>query len=167
MKHGLEVIAGASGWRVKQAGWKWRSTEHYRQKETRIEKYNWWKNYYQVLNIWEPDTHIYHWNWSMIQQLHNLPVFTTVTLLLLLMSLMSWSYLKDGWWPMQSSDNWEVAITEPCMRGRIVDLSHWLASPNSHIPIGCKGCKWNQIESFRVCTLQRCIQRTECTSGKP
>jgi hypothetical protein len=41
MKHGLEVIAGASGWRVKQAGWKWRSTEHYRQKETRIEKYNW------------------------------------------------------------------------------------------------------------------------------
>ena len=41
MKHGLAVSGGAPGWRVKQAGWKWRSREHYRQKETRIEKYNW------------------------------------------------------------------------------------------------------------------------------
>ena len=34
---------------------------------------------------------------------------------------------------------------------QIMDLSHWLACLNSHIFIGCKSCRWNRIELFRVC----------------
>ena len=39
---------------------------------------------------------------------------------------------------------------------QIMDLSHWLASPNSHILIGCKSCRWNRIE------LLGCAARTLC-----
>ena len=39
---------------------------------------------------------------------------------------------------------------------QIMDLSHWLACPNSHILIGCKSCRWNRIE------LLGCAARTLC-----